>query len=159
MAIYMKFGDIKGQVKTVGFKDWIELDSCAVSINRHTTLGSGGRSREGAHPDISEIHVTKKFDKATPLILRESVAGTFDKKVNIKWTTTTKTKTDTYFHVELEKCGITQYSQTSSPDNVPMESLALNFLKVTFDPSPLDDAGTPVAGAKVSYDLSELQAG
>lgn len=159
MAIYMKFAGIDGQVTTKGFEKWIELDSCALNIQRHTTLGSGGRSREGAHPEISEIHVTKKFDKATAKILQESVAGTFDKEVNIKWTTTTKSKIDTYFHVKLEKCGITQYSQSSSPDHVPMESLALNFLKVTYTPSPLNDAGTPEKGDVVFYDLSELKAG
>lgn len=27
MAIYMKYGDIKGAVTTDGFKDWIELNS------------------------------------------------------------------------------------------------------------------------------------
>jgi len=159
MAIYMKFEGIDGQVKAVGFKDWIELDSCSLGISRHTSLGMGGRGREGAHPEISEIMVTKKFDKATPKILRESVAGTFDKKVDIKWTTTTKSKTDTYFHVELEKCGITQYSQSSNPEMVPMESLSLNFLKITFSPSPLDDAGTPKKGDVVHYNLSELKSG
>ena len=27
MALYMKYGDIKGAVTTDGFKDWIELNS------------------------------------------------------------------------------------------------------------------------------------
>lgn len=159
MAIYMKYQDIKGQVTTDGFKDWIELDSCNLSIQRHTGLGAGGKSREGAHPDIQEIQISKKFDKATPLILRESVAGTFDKKVDIKWTTTAKGKVDTFFHVELEKCGITNYSQSGSPDHVPTESLSLNFLKITFTPSPLDEAGSPQKGAVVTYDLEAMKSG
>lgn len=159
MAIYMKYQDIKGQVTTDGFKEWIELDSCSLSIHRHTGLGSGGKSREGANPDIQEIQITKKFDKATPLILQESVAGTFDKKVDIKWTTTSKGKVDTFFQVELEKCGITNYSQSGSPDAVPHESLSLNFLKITFTPSPLDEGGTPQKGAVVMYNLEEMKAG
>ncbi|MBV8186069.1 MAG: type VI secretion system tube protein Hcp, partial [Alphaproteobacteria bacterium] len=34
MAIYMKFGDVKGQVTTDGFKDWIELNSMQYGVSR-----------------------------------------------------------------------------------------------------------------------------
>ena len=34
-----------------------------------------------------------------------------------------------------------------------MESMSLNYLKITYRPSPLNDKGSPVAGPKVLYDL------
>ena len=158
MAIYMKFGPIDGQVTTTGFEKWIELQSASIGITRHTSTGAGGKAREGAHPEIHEILVTKHFDKATPKILQDSVAGTFENKVDIKWTTTTKSKIETYFHVELADCGITNYQQSAGPDGVPMESLSLNFTKITFTPSPLDVKGTPQKGDVVSYDLAAMKA-
>jgi type VI secretion system secreted protein Hcp len=158
MAIYMKIDGIDGQVTTQGFDKWIELLSTSIGIHRHTTTGAGGKAREGAHPEIQEIHVSKHFDKATPKILQDAVAGTFEKKVDIKWTTTTKQKVETYFHVELKDAGITSYQQSSGPDGVPMESLTLNFAKITFSPSPLDVKGQPQKGDVVNYDLMKMEA-
>jgi type VI secretion system secreted protein Hcp len=158
MAIYMKFDGIDGQVTTQGFDKWIELESTSIGIHRHTTTGAGGRSREGAHPEIQEIQVSKHFDKATPKILQESVAGTFEKKCEIKWTTTTKSKVETYFDVVLTDCGITSYQQSAGSDGVPMESLTLNFTKITFSPSPLDVKGQPQKGDVVTYDLMQMKA-
>lgn len=158
MAIYLKFEGIDGQVTTSGFDKWIELLSTSIGIHRHTTTGAGGRAREGAHPEIHEIQVSKHFDKATPKILQNAVAGTFDKKVDLKWTTTTKNKVDTYLHVELKDCGITSYQQSAGPEGVPMETLTLNFSKITFSPSPLDIKGSPVKGDVVNYDLMEMKA-
>jgi len=34
MALYMKYGDIKGAVTTDGFKDWIELNSFQWGVGR-----------------------------------------------------------------------------------------------------------------------------
>ena len=86
------------------------------------------------------------------------MAGTFEHKVDMKWTTTTKNKVETYFQVELADCGITSYQQSAGPDGVPMESLTLNFTKITFTPSPLDVKGSPQKGAVVTYDLQEMKA-
>ena len=158
MAIYMKMDGIDGQVTTQGFDKWIELLSTSIGIHRHTTKVAGGGSREGAHPEIQEIHVSKHFDKATPKILQDAVAGTFEKKVEIKWVTTTKDKVDTYFHVELKDTGISNYQQGSGPDSVPMETLTLNFAKITFSPSPLDVKGSPQKGDVVHYDLMKMEA-
>ncbi|MFO1159795.1 MAG: type VI secretion system tube protein Hcp [Reyranellaceae bacterium] len=157
MAIYMKFGDVKGQVTTDGFKDWIELNSFQYGVNRSVTSGAGGAGREGAHPHISEIVVTKVFDAASPKLYQDSVAGTFSSKVEIKLTTTTKNKVDTYLAVELTDCGVSSYS-TSSGGDTPHESLSLNFTKIMYTPSPLDNKGTPVKGAVVTYDLLKMKA-
>src|SRR5215470_9921096 len=104
---------IDGQGTTQGFDKWIELLSTSIGIHRHTTTDAGGMAREGANPEIQEIHVSKHFDKATPKILQDAVAGTFEKKAEIKWVTTTKQKVETYFHVELKDTGITSYQQSA----------------------------------------------
>lgn len=157
MAIYMKFGDIKGQVSTEGFKDWIELNSFQYGVNRNVSTGAGGAGREGAHPHISDIVVTKTFDVASPKLYQDAVAGAFHSKVEIKLTTTTKNKIDTYLAVEMTDCGVASYS-TSSGGDQPMESLSLNFTKIMYTPSPLDTKGTPVKGAVVTYDLLKMKA-
>jgi type VI secretion system secreted protein Hcp len=157
MAIYMKFGGVDGQVSTENYKGWIELNSFQYGVNRNVSTGAGGRGREGANPQISEIVVTKEFDVASPKLYQDAVAGSFSTKVEIKLTTTTKNKVDTYLAVELTDCGISSYSTSSGGDR-PMESLSLNFTKIVYTPSPLDTKGTPVKGAVVAYDLMKMKA-
>lgn len=158
MAIYMKFGDkVKGQVTTDGFKDWIELNSLQYGVARATYTGAGGANREGSHPQISDITVTKVFDVASPGLYNDAVAGSFDTKVEIKFTTTTKNKIDTYLALELTDCGVSNHSVSSGGDQ-PMESLTLNFTKIMYTPSPLDTSGTPKKGAVITYDLKEMKA-
>ncbi len=157
MAIYMKFGSIAGRVTTDGFKEWIELSSFQLGVGRAVGTGAGGQQREGSHPNISEVTVTKVFDEASPKLYQDALAGAFDTKVDLKFTTTTKNKIDTFLHYELSQCGVSAYSVHSGGDN-PVESISLNFTKIMLAPSPLDDKGSPKAGAKISYDLAVMKA-
>jgi len=91
MALYMKYGSIKGAVTTDGFKDWIELNSFQWGASRHIgTATRGSTSGEHSEPSLSEITVTKLSDVATPKLFLDAVAGKLDNKVAIKFTTTTK---------------------------------------------------------------------
>ena len=155
MSIYMKFGSVEGQVTTSGFEKWIELGSFQYGIGRAVTTGAGGQQRESSHPSVSEITVSKVFDVASPALYEDSVAGSFDTKVTIKLTTTTKNKVDTFLSYELSECGVSGYSLSSGGEN-PSESLSLNFTKIMVTPSPLDDKGSPKKGAVVTYDLATM---
>lgn len=157
MPIYMKFGSIPGDVTTDGYKDWIELNSFQYGVGRSVSSGAGGNTRESSAPNISEIVVTKHFDKASAKLYQDSVAGTFDTKVEIKMNTTTKNKTETFLSFELADCGVSSYSLSSGGDN-PMESLSLNFLKVMVTPTPLDKSGQIKKGDVVAYDLLAMKA-
>ena len=56
---------IDGQVTTLGFEKWIEVLNVSFGIHRETRMATGGNAREGAHPEIQEIQVSKHFDQAT----------------------------------------------------------------------------------------------
>lgn len=156
MAIYMKYGSIKGPVTTDGFKEWIELESFSWGVGRQIgTAARGAYSREHSEPSIAEIIVTKRSDIATPKLLLDAVAGKLDNKVEIKFTTTTKNKVDTFLAYKMENTGLSGYSLKSEGD-MPMESLTLNFTKITetfigTDPSI---GGSPET---VGYDLTQMK--
>jgi type VI secretion system secreted protein Hcp len=157
MAIYMKIDGIDGQVTTAGHVKWIELHSAQYNVSRAVHTGAGGANREGSHPTINDITISKVFDVASTHLYREAVAGSFDKKVKIAFTATTKGKTETYLELELTDCGISSYSLSSGGDQ-PTEGMSLNFTKIMYTPSPLDDNGSPKKGAIVKYDLLEMKA-
>ena len=157
MAIYMKYGSIKGPVTTDGFKDWIELESFHWGSSRHIgTAARGSTSREHSEPTLAEVTVTKRTDVASPKLFLDSVAGKLDSKVEIKFTTTTKGKVETFLTYKLEETGISNYSLTSGGD-MPMESLSLNFTKITktFKGTDPGIGGSPET---VGYNLAEMKA-
>lgn len=156
MAIYMKFGDVNGDVTTEGFAKWIELDSFQFGDSRGVSSGAGGATRESSAPSVSEIVITKHFDSSSPKLFQDSLAGDFDSKVVIKMTTTTKNKVETFLTYELTDCGVSSYSISSSGD-APVESLSLNFVKVMLTPTPLDKSGQIKKGDVVSYDLLAMK--
>ena len=157
MAIYMKFGDIGGDVSTEGFKQWIELNSFQYGVSRGVTSGAGGKHRESSAPSISEIVVTKTTDASSGKLYQNAVAGVFDTKVDIKMTTTTKGKVETFLTYELKDCGISSYSLSSGGDR-PMESLSLNFAHITVKPTQPDKSGQIKMGDIVGYDLLTMKA-
>jgi type VI secretion system secreted protein Hcp len=156
MAIYMKYGSIKGPVTTDGFKDWIELKSFQWGAGRaiHSARGSS-TSREHSEPSLSEVTVTKLTDLSSPKLFLESVAGKLDNKITLKFTTTTKGKVETFLTYELNKAGLSGYSLSSSGD-MPSEALHLNFTSIqkTFIPMGPDGPGSPET---VGYDLTKME--
>jgi type VI secretion system secreted protein Hcp len=153
----MKFGDVDGDVTTDGYKNWIELNSFQFGVARGVSSGAGGATRESSAPSISEIVVTKHFDKASAKLYQDSVGGTFDTKVELKMTATTKNKVETFLTYELSDCGVSSYSLSSGGDS-PMESLSLNFVKIMVTPTPMDKAGHIKKGDVVTYDLLAMKA-
>jgi len=156
MPIYMKFADVKGPVTTEGFKNWIELESMQLGTHRSIgTAARGSTSREHSEPSISEIVVTKRTDVASPKLFLDSVAGKLDNKVEIKMTTTTKGKVETFFTIKLENTGISSYNVSSHGD-MPMESLSLNFTMITETFTGMDPGigGSPET---VGYDLTLMK--
>jgi type VI secretion system secreted protein Hcp len=156
MAIYMKYGSIKGRVTTEGFKDWIELNSFRWAVGRAVgSAARGSTSREHSEPRLSEVTVTKLTDVASPKLLLDAVGGKLDNKVTIKFTTTSKGAVSTFLTYELTDTGISNYS-LSSGGEMPTESLSLNFTKIskTFTGEDPGISGSPET---VGYDLTQMK--
>jgi type VI secretion system secreted protein Hcp len=156
MAIYMKYGSIKGAVTTEGFKDWIELHSFQWGAGRGIgTAARGSTSREHSEPNLSEVTVTKSMDVSSPKLFLESVAGELNNKVTIKFTTTTKNKVETFLTYDLENTGVSAYNLSSGGD-MPTESISLNYTKISNTFIGMDPAtkGNPET---VGYDLTQMK--
>src|SRR5258708_13896266 len=153
----MDFDGAKGDVTTADYKGWIELNSFQFGVSRGVSSGAGGATRESSSPSISEIVVSKYLDASSPKLYQDSLAGAFDTKVQIKMSSTTKNKVETFLTYELTDCGVSSYSQSSVGDT-PLESLSLYFVKILITPTPLDNKGQVTKGDVVSYDLLAMAA-
>ncbi len=155
MAIYMKYGTLKGEVTAEGYKEWIECSSLQFGVGRGiAAAGSGGGSkREASAPSLSEITVTKTFDAFSPLALKEAVGGKGeDVKIEI-------TRTDNSGkHVAFQKyilteCMMSGYSISSGGER-PSESISLNFTKIDSEYIKIDQDFNAKTTGHVIYDIA-----
>lgn len=159
MAIYMKFGSIKGSVTATGFKEWIEVHSFQWGVGRgiSTPVGSA-KDREASAPSVSEVVVTKVADIASHKLLEEALFGS-GLKVEIAFTTTVKDKTDQYLIFEGKEAMVSGFSMSSGGDR-PSESVSLNFTHFQWKFKENSDEGAKLGGAAtVAYDIGKAQKG
>jgi type VI secretion system secreted protein Hcp len=158
MAIYMKFGDIKGDATTEGLKEWIQVSSFQFGVGRGISSPSGSdKSRESSEPSLSEVTVTKNMDSASAKLLADAWGGELGSKVDIKFTTTTKNTVVDFLTYSLENCGLSGYSVSSGGD-LPQESLSLNYTKISVTFKPMDPTNKSQP-ATVFYDLTKMKSG
>ncbi|MCC6719741.1 MAG: type VI secretion system tube protein Hcp [Acetobacteraceae bacterium] len=156
MPIYMKYGDIKGDVTEAGHKDWIALHSFQWGVGRGISSPTGAaHNREASAPSISEVVVTKNQDVSSVQLLEEAYQGQ-GKDVEIHFTRTMKDKLDTYMQYKLTNTMVSGYSISSGGDR-PTESISLNFTKVEYKMTPQSEGGKNVAGSSVTYNLAEAK--
>lgn len=154
MAIFLKYGDIKGETTQLTHKDWIEVNSLQWGVGRGISSGVGGGSkREASAPSVSEMTVTKTFDIASPLLLKEAIGGKAV-KVQLELTQTDNNgKHVSYQKYVLENTLISGYSVSSGGDR-PSESLSLNFTKVDSEYLNIDDKFATKTTGHVVYDIA-----
>ncbi|WP_165252425.1 Hcp family type VI secretion system effector [Paludisphaera soli] len=139
MPIYMKIEGVKGSA--VGkYKDWIELSSAQLSSGRSVNSAAGrGVNREASAPSLSEIVVTKSNDIASTQLFQLSLRGE-GKKVVIHFVGKDSKGEVPYMALELENALISSYSVSGhggTAGDRPMESLSLNFTKITYSTTPV----------------------
>lgn len=150
MPIYMKMEGITGS-GTGKHQGWIELDSVQLNPSRaHASATGPGANREASAPSVSEIVVTKSTDVASSALFRESVSGT-GKKVVIHFVKDDSKGQVPYLALELENTMISSYTISGhggASSARPMESLSLNFTKITY-------SSTPVAASTAPADVKD----
>ncbi len=126
--IYMKYGDIKGDVTDPGFEGDIKLNSFQWGIGRGITMDANGRRIVSA-PSISEIVVTKDFDASSVPLIKEALIGN-PTNVEADFVNQVDGKLLPYLKITLGNNLISGYSMSSGGDK-PSESLSLNFTKIS----------------------------
>jgi type VI secretion system secreted protein Hcp len=155
MAIFLKYGAIKGETTQLTHKEWIEVSSFQFGVGRGISSGVGGGSkREASAPSVSEIVVTKTFDISSPLLLKDAVGGkAVEAKIELTQTD------DSGKHVAFQKYILTNtlisgYSVSSGGDR-PSESISLNFTKIDSEYLSIDDKFASKTTGHVIYDIAE----
>ena len=153
MAIFLKYGDVKGETTQTSHKQWIEISSIQWGVGRGVSSGVGGGSkRESTAPHVSEIVMTKTFDISSPLLLKEALGGKAV-KCNIELTQTDASgKHVAYQKYALEDALLSGYS-VSSGGARPSESFSINFNKIDSEYLNIDDKFASKTTGHVVFDI------
>ena len=76
MAIYLKFGNVKGNVTADGYAGQIAVSSVNFGVARSVSMEAGNLSnRESSKPSLSEITITKMADNSVAALFKEALTG------------------------------------------------------------------------------------
>jgi type VI secretion system Hcp family effector len=81
---YVKIDGIAGESKDSGHEEWIEITSYNFGNSQSTTVtaSSAGGAASG-RTKLTDFHITKELDRASPKLLGASCAGQHIKQVTI----------------------------------------------------------------------------
>jgi type VI secretion system secreted protein Hcp len=155
VAIYMKYGNIKGDATQSDHEDWINIDDFTWQIDwniqNRASIDAKNNTRDGAHPTIGNIMVKKTADGATTHLLK---AITNPEKLNgehciIRFLLTSlltgtdhDAKRQPFLEYILYDTLITQIQMHADANSRPTETITLNFTAVAVNLWSLDRSNT-----------------
>lgn len=161
MPIYIKYGDIKGDVTAeghLGSDGWVEVGSFQFGIGRGISSPTGGsKDREATAPSISEIVVTKPMDNSSYAWMEHALYGE-GQKVTIDFVKTDKDKLEVYAQYLLEGALVSGYSVSSGGDR-PSESISINFTRIEFVFTQMGSENEAGENPRTSYDMAKAKKG
>jgi len=147
--IYMLIDGIEGDVTAQGHENWIKVVSLGYGFNRQISATTGGAQRESSAPSGSEVKVLKNIDISTPALLMEALTGAAIRTVTIHFVNVGGQESQTFFELELTDTLISAIRHSFLPDDQIVESLNLDFAKIEWKLTPIDNegkSGSPIPG-------------
>lgn len=157
MAIYMKYGDIKGSVTDNKYKDTVAIGNINFGTGRGIAMQTGsGSEREASKPAFSEMRVSKALDKSTSQFFQEATSGKGDKTCTFYFVKTEGNSTECYLEIELEQAMLSSWAMESNGDN-PQINLTIAYTKVQQKNMERDSDNTTGTPHAVGYCLKRSE--
>ena len=158
MAIYLKFGNVKGNVTADGYAGQIAVISVDFEVLRKVSMEAGNLSnRESSKPTLSLIQITKKADNSVAALLMEALTGSAGQEATLTFVRTGD-KLQEYMAYKLTNCIVSRYKISAVGDEGPDELLELSYsaIEVSYkDHDASNKSGNP---QRVRYDVKAAKA-
>jgi type VI secretion system secreted protein Hcp len=159
MAIYLKFGNVKGNVTAEGYAGQIAVLSVQFGVARHVSMEAGNLSnREASKPSVSEIMISKTADNSVAALFKEALTGSDGQEAVLTFVRTGKDKVQEFMSYKLTNCIISGYNISAHGDDTPVENISLSYsaIEVSFkDHDASNKSGNP---QRVRYDVKTAKA-
>jgi type VI secretion system secreted protein Hcp len=153
MSIFLKFGDVLGDVEDAGHTNWIDITTVAWNLARPVSNPAGSSAgRVLSAPQLSELTVTKDEDVATIPLIQAALEGS-PVAAQIDFCTTGTGHQQVYYSIAMTNAVITGFGQVGSSGR-PVESVTFNFTKIAFTGTQMDADGTAASPASYGWDIN-----
>jgi type VI secretion system secreted protein Hcp len=156
-AAYIKFEGVDGEAQDKDHKGWSDLASFSQGISMPGD-GATGATRRRGDVVLEDVVVTKELDKSSPKLAEAICKGKVYPKVEIHVTASyTDAGRVTYFRYELKNVLVTSYdiSGSGQSEEVPMETLSLNFEEIKVTYTETDAAGKSKGNVEYTWKVEE----
>ena len=159
MAIYLKFGNVKGNVTADGYAGQIAVTSIHFKVERKVSMEAGNLSnRESSKPSLSQITITKMADNSVAALFKEALTGSAGQEATLTFVRTGSNKVQEFMTYKLTNCIVSSYEVSADGDEEPTEELTLSYsaIEVSYkDHDASNKSGNP---QRVSYDVKAAKA-
>lgn len=159
MAIYLKFGNLKGNATAEGYTGQIVLDTVDFGVSRKVSMETGNlTNRESSKPNWSQVSVSKKADNSIAALLREAAVGAAGQEATITFVRTGD-KVQDFMAYKLSNCIVSDYRISAAGDEEPREYFSLSYsaIEVSYkDHDASNKSGNP---QRFSYDIKAAKSG
>jgi type VI secretion system secreted protein Hcp len=149
---FLKFTpDVNGESKQEGYEGQIEVLSYSWGATQAGgfSFGGGGTVSKANMHDLS---ISYRQCAATPKLMQYCASGKHLDKAELTSLRAAGDTASKYQVVTLEDVVISSYQSGGSGDDLPIESVSINYAKVDHEYFKQGDDGTPVSAGKGTWD-------
>jgi len=155
MSIYLKYGQVQGDVEEAGHPNWIEILSVNWGMNRAGIFVKGGNPIDA--PSFAGLQLTKMQDVASIPLIMQACEGT-PADVQIDFCRTGSGNMEIYYSITMTEAVITSFSQGASQSDSnssarPIDQLALDFTKISFAGTQMAADGGSASPVSYGWDV------
>lgn len=157
MSAFILIEGVKGEASDSGHKDWIDVETYHWGASRKiTSLTSTRGDRESSNATISDLHITKFMDSASPnIFINACCSRGCDMKIHLT-KTGAGSGADVFMEYTLKNAIISDYHVSGSKlnPNRPLEHITISFTEVEVKYTPYDEDGNAQAPIAVGFDTA-----
>jgi type VI secretion system secreted protein Hcp len=152
--MFLKIDGIPGESADVSHKEWIQIESFSWGVSNPGSLSTGGGGGTGK-AQITPLGVTKKVDKASPLLMLAVCTGKEVVDVTLHVRTSGGDKSEPFYEIKFSDVLVSSFQSGGSngAEERPTESVSFNFSKIEVKYQTQDQAGGPGETVEATFDF------
>jgi len=156
--IFLKMLPIKGQSLVTGFKDQIEIESFQMGVRNEITVNASNGHRTAGRPRVDNVSLTKVLDLSSAPLYAACLKGEDFKVAILTTTRVDEGKMTPDWVITMDNVLVAGITTGGGGNDLPMETLSLNYSAVKFEYKHQDEKGKAKGTAAASYDAAHAVA-
>jgi type VI secretion system secreted protein Hcp len=151
---FLKLDGVTGESNDSKHKGEIDVEVFSFGVVQTGTsaFGGGGGAGKAAFENFS---VTKRADKSSPILMLKCATGEHIKSAVLTVRKAGGQQVE-YYKIKFTDLLVSSFHNSGSGhDDIPMETLSLNYAKIEFEYAPQNADGTLAGPSKAGYNVKE----